>query len=253
MQTTAIPFYSNPAVWAVFVSVFAVFLSQMPPIKAWFKKAKLDLEVYSKISITHKVGNPNLQLHLIITNIGGRKVRIKDITVFLSRDKKDLVSLPAQNYLQNQNDPNTLLFTTFSLLPNQEWAHIANFLNFFEREEEKEYQNFHGEMVADYSEKAKNLKDESAGHLIEHPKDLNVKALEFFNSKFVWQSGEYLMKVNVTTTESRANVSKEYRFTMFESHTEQLKEITKEYKLGGGIWWDPKNAKVSIVLPITEA
>ncbi len=157
MQGTEIPLYLDWSFWAVIVAFIAVLLSQIPPIKELVKKAKLDLEVYSKISITHKVGNPNLMLHLIITNIGGRNIRIKDICVSLSRDGKVLFLLPAQNYLQNQNDQNTLLFTTFSLVPNQEWAHIANFLNLFDRVDEKKYQDIEGDMIADYRAKAKEL------------------------------------------------------------------------------------------------
>ena len=139
MQATEVPFYLNWSFWAVFVAFIAVILSQVPPIKQLIKKAKLDLEAYSKISITHKLGNPNLQLHLILTNSGGRDVRVQDISILLSRDNKEVDNLPALNYLQNQNDKNTLLFTTFSLSPNQEWAHITNFLNMYNREDEKKY------------------------------------------------------------------------------------------------------------------
>jgi len=132
MQPVVIPFYENPAVWAVF-------LSQMPPMKAWFKNAKLDLEAYSKISITQKLGNPNLSIHLLLTNIGGRKVRIRGLNISLSRDGNKLAILHANNFLQNQSDQNPLLFTTFSLAPNQEWAHITAFLNAFNREDENEF------------------------------------------------------------------------------------------------------------------
>jgi len=133
MAGTEIPIYLNWSFWAVVVAAIAVVLSQIPPIKELLKKGKLDLEVYSKTSITHRVGNPNLQLHLILSNVGGRNIRIKDITVSISRDGNNLATLPAQNYLQNQNDQSTLLFTTFSLKPGEEWAHITNFLNFFNR------------------------------------------------------------------------------------------------------------------------
>ena len=102
MQPPSNPLYLDWSFWAATVAVIAVILSQLPPIKVWFEKAKLDLEVYSKISITNKLGNPNLQLHLILTNIGGRKARIKDINVSLSRDGKELPSLPAVNFQQNQ-------------------------------------------------------------------------------------------------------------------------------------------------------
>ncbi len=239
MQATEIPFYFNWSFWAVIVALIAVFLSQIPPIKHLLKKAKLEIEPYSKINITHKLGNPNLQLHLILTNIGGRKIRVKDINISLSRDNKHLITLPALNYLQNQNDQTNLLFTTFSLLPNQEWAHITNFLNTYNREDEKEYHIIEGDMIADYREKQKELNGNKDGHEIEHPKELIDKAFSFFNSKFIWEAGEYQMKIDVKTNNDIANISKEYRFTIFETQTEQLKAITEYYRLGGGIWYDP--------------
>jgi len=252
MQPTEVPLYLNWSFWAVIVALIAIFLSQVPPIKELIKKAKLDLEAYSKISITHKVGNPNLQLHLMLTNIGGRNVRIKSINIHLSKDDKHITTLPAQNYLQNQNDQSTLLFTTFRLSPNQEWAHITNFLSLFSREDEIKYHQLEGEMKADYRINAKELKTKES-HNVEHPQKLIKDAFTFFNSKFIWESGEYGLRLEVTTDKNIANISKDYRFTIFESHTEQLKEITNYYKLGGGIWYDTKGIQTSIMLPITEA
>ena len=253
MQSTEIPFYLDWSFWAVFIAFIAVFLSQIPPIKQLIKKAKLDLEAYSKISITHKLGNPNLQLHLILTNTGGRNVRVKDISISISRDGKEITTLPALNYLQNQNDQNTLLFTTFKLEPSQEWAHITNFLNIYNREDEKKYQHIEGEMIADYRKNKKELDDNKEGHEIEHPKALVDKAFDFFNSKFVWEPGEYNMTIVVKASNDIANTSKKYRFTIFESHTERLKVITDYYKLGGGIWYDPSRLQTSVILPISEA
>lgn len=68
-EPASVPLYLNWSFWAVVVALCAVVLSQIPPIHLLLKKAKLDLELYSRIHLTHKVGNPNLQLHLIISNI----------------------------------------------------------------------------------------------------------------------------------------------------------------------------------------
>lgn len=113
--------------------------------------------MYSKISITHKVGNPNLQIHLIVNNIGGRKVRVKGITASITKDGELITTLPAQNYLESQSGQNTLLFTPFSLNPSEEWAHIINLLNFFNREDEQEYRRLEAKMLANYRSKKKYI------------------------------------------------------------------------------------------------
>lgn len=251
MGTTAIPLYLDWSFWAVMASAAAIILSQLPPIHILIKRAKIELELYSKISITHKVGNPNLQLHLIIGNIGGRKIRIKDLIATIERDGKPLITLPAQNYLQNQTDQNTVLFTTFSLKPGDEWAHIVNLLNFFNREEESEYRKLEAKMLSDFREKQSQHKEEP-----KTPIELDTSVVEpsriFFDKHFIWRAGEYLLKVNIIADQDTANVTKTYRFTIFESHEEQLKAITEHFKFGGGIWWDPK-IQTNVILEIKEA
>jgi hypothetical protein len=260
MQPAVIEIYENPAFWAVLVSIISIFLSQVRPVKEWFKKAELDLEVYSKISITQKIGNPNLSLHLLLTNIGGRKIRVKALNVTLSKDGNEFISLPASSFLHNQSDQNPLLFTTFSLLPNQEWAHIVNFLNAFDRDDENVFHALEKNMLDNYREQTKELKENEKDKeklkeklaLIEHPEDLTNQALAFFKSKFIWDSGEYFLKINVVTYDDEVSISKSYNFTIFESQTEQQKESTEQYKYGGDIWWDLKKLKHTNI-PIREA
>jgi hypothetical protein len=251
LEEVTIPLYLNWSFWAVVVAAIAVLLSQLPPMRVWFRKAKLDLELYSKISITHKVGNPNLQIHLLLSNIGGRKVRIKDISASLTRDGALVATLPAQSYLQHQNDQSTLLFTTFSLKPNEEWAHIVNLLNFYNRDDENEYRSMEGKMLADFRQKRAAIAEEPKTPL-EIDNALVKPFHDFFNSHFIWNAGEFQLTVNVATDQQKANISTSYRFTVFESHTDQLKAITEHYKYGGGIWWDP-NIQTSVILEIKEA
>lgn len=247
------PFYLDWAFWAVVAAGISIILSQLPPVLSWFKIAEIDLDVYSKVSITHKVGNPNLQLHLIITNVGGRKVRVEDINVTLTREGGELVSLPAQNYLQNQHDEKVSLLVPFSLSPTKEWAHIVNFLNYFDRIDGNNYQRIEDEMRKHLRDNLETLR-EQPDPIFEHDSALVTEAIEFFNSQFIWESGEYIMFVNVCTSDELANISKEFRFTIFESHTDQLKKITEDYKAGAGIYWTPSNpsSPLNVILPISE-
>jgi len=68
-------FYENWAFWTVLIAAIAIILSQIPPIHILWKKAKLDIELYSRIIVTHKVGNPNLLCPLILSNVGGEKAQ----------------------------------------------------------------------------------------------------------------------------------------------------------------------------------
>lgn len=252
MEVASTPLYLDWSFWAVVVAAIAILLSQLPPVHQLLKKPMIDFELYSKIIITHKVGNPNLQLHLLISNIGGRKVRIKNIDASIERDGIRIVILPAQNYLQNPNDQSTVLFTSFSLNPGEDWGHIINLLNFFGREDEKQYRELEAKMLADFRKKHAEIKEE--------PKDpielesQNVQPFhDFFKRHFIWLPGEYKLTVNILTDQESANISKSFRFTVFESHSDQLKAITEQFKYGGGIWWDPKDIRTGVIIDIKEA
>src|SRR5438132_749783 len=104
MTVSHVPIYLDWTFWAVVMSATAILLSQLPPMRLWFRRAKVDVEPYSMIHISHKIGNPNLQLHLILSNLGGRDALIKGITLSLTRDGQPVASLPAVSYLETPND-----------------------------------------------------------------------------------------------------------------------------------------------------
>ena len=51
--STIAPFYLDWTFWAVVVSFVAVILSQLPPVHLLLKPKRLDVEVHSRIQITH--------------------------------------------------------------------------------------------------------------------------------------------------------------------------------------------------------
>lgn len=71
MANETIPLYLDWSFLAVVVAAIAIVLSQLPPVHLWFRSARLDIEPYSRIHITHRVGNPNIQLHLILAMLAG--------------------------------------------------------------------------------------------------------------------------------------------------------------------------------------
>ena len=121
------PFYADWKFWSFIASGVAIVLSQLPPVRVLVRSAGLTVEAYSHMFVTHKYGNPNGQLHLIVLNSGGRKVRVTAINMFASPGTGKPFAMPASTYYQKQGDPATVLFTPFSLLPGEEWAHIVNF------------------------------------------------------------------------------------------------------------------------------
>jgi len=251
MTEVTIPLYLNWAFWAVVIAALAILLSQLPPIHMLLKRAKLDMEIYSLIHITHRVGKPNLQLHLILSNIGGKAVKIKGISATIKRNGKQIAILPAQNYLQNPNDDTTTrLFTSLSLKPKEEWTRIANFFNYFSRNEEKEYRSAKLNLKENIFEKRKLLQDKD--ELVEADSKYLPPFMKMFNDKFLWNADEYEIQVSVKAKPEKANIQKNYRFTLFESDEEELSKYKDDFKYGAGIFYDSEN-HLGIIVQITEA
>ena len=209
-------FLNNWSFWAVVVASISVLLSQIPPIHEILKGAKLDLGIYHRITITHKIGNPNLQVYLLLSNLGGQKVKVVGINAIISRSESDEINLPAQNYYQKKNDQDTVIFTRFNLDPNEEWGHITNFLKFFDREDEKAYLKMENDLRADYRIYKENSKTSGDNtEVYEHPKKLVEPVFQFYDKNYFWKAGEYSMSINIITDNQSANITKNFRFTIF--------------------------------------
>ncbi|MGD0037817.1 MAG: hypothetical protein ABSC53_11055 [Bacteroidota bacterium] len=249
-QTLSTPLYLDWSFWAVLVAAVALVLSQLPPIHTLLMRAKLELELYSRMHITHKVGNPNAQLHLIITNVGGRPIKVKRITLAFRRDGKDVAVLPAQNYYQNPGDSATVLLVGFALKSKEEWAHTVGFLNYFSRPDEKRYRDAEALLKKDIFEKRKLIKNKT--RIVEAERNHVTDFLHLFDEKFIWLAGDYELRVSVECSDKRANTSKDYRFTLFESDSNTLSSSKSDYKLGDGIYWDSGNHP-GVIVQIVEA
>lgn len=249
-QLLQTPFYLDWKFWSAAVAFLALVLSQLPPLHVLFRRAKLDAEAYSQMHITHKIGNPNAQLHLILSNAGGRELRIRAIELQFKRGSEDTFVLPAKNYLQLPGDKEAVLLTSFKLKPGEEWAHIVNFLNFFSRPEDKLYKQLESNLRQDILAKREALADKND---IVFADDANVTPLlTFFEKKFRWMPGEYEMTLRVQTDPPNAMSDKHYRITLFESDSKELEDYRNDYKYGYGVSIDSAR-HLGVLVPLSEA
>ncbi len=248
----SVPFYENWTFWTAFAAVLALILSQLPPLRELLKGARLDMDVYSRIPITHRDGNPNIQVHLVLKNIGGKSIKIKSAIITLVREGKEVASLPAQNFLKNPNNPDSMIpFVSFNLRPKDDWAYLINFLNYFSRENEKKYRAAES-AIKERIYQIKNLPENKEKDEVLEAEDTYIKPfIELFNELFIWQAGEYEMRIRVDTDPGKAAIHKTYRFTLFESDSNSLRKHKDYYKTGEGIFWGGDHVK-GIIVQIVE-
>lgn len=244
------PFYLDWTFWSTLVALIAIVLSQLPPIYLLLKPRRIEVEVNSRILITHKIGNPNVGLHISVRNDGGRELRIRDIGLRISRDGKQLMSMSAQNYFEEVNDPTSTLFVPFSLKPNEYWSHVIYFLNFFDRSTEKLYRASETALKNDIFEKLK-AKDKEDKSPVKADETLVEPFRKLFERLFIWEPGEYIVELMVDTEPQSAMYAKAYRFTLYESDTEELKKFVNDYPYGGGIYYNIE-AHTGVAVPLSE-
>ena len=234
MPPTQSPVYLDWQFWSAVVAFLALFLTQLPPVKLWFRKSKLEVEVHSRVQLTHKVGNPNLGMYVGIRNIGGREVRVRSITVALARDGNALGVYPIINFFETPISTSAVLFVPFTLSPSETWAHGSNFLRLFDRNTEKFYRERESELRSNIQRKLA-ARTENDKELVVADTEYVEPFLEMFNRMFVWLPGEYTLDLQIEVESGKTAFVKRYRFTLFESDSEELRSHTDDFKHGGGL------------------
>jgi hypothetical protein len=248
-QITPTPLYFDWQFWSAVVAALALLLSQLPPLHVLFRKARISCEAFSRMHITHKVGNPNAQWHLIIENTGGRTLRVKAISLTFRKAGGVQFDLPAQNYLRTPDSTDTIMFTPFRLAPGEEWSHIINFFSWFTRDDEKEYRRLESDIRSDILSQKED--PENKDSLCEANSVTVEELTNFFHSHFKWAAGEYDLGLKVVTDHDQANITRNFRFSLFESESKELADYVEMYRFGAGVYW-VSPAQPGLIVPVHE-
>jgi hypothetical protein len=248
------PVYLNWEFWSAICAGLALVLSQFPPVATWLKPRRLlEVETLSRIVITHKIGNPNLGLYVSVRNGGKSDVRVRSMNLAVKRDEVDLGTFPAQNYYETMTSKETTLFVAFSIKPGETWAHTVNFLRIFDRGTEKWYRQSESKLRENIQTKiaARDASiPEKPKTLIEAEPELVQPFLTFFDKNFAWFPGEYFVNLTISTDYSPTAVVKKFRFTLYESDSNDLRSLADDYKYAAGINWDRKDRSTAFFIPI---
>jgi hypothetical protein len=244
-----VPLYVDWQFWSAIAAIVAIVLSQIPPVHVFLRKPKLQCEAFDRLYITHKVGNPNAQWHLIIENTGGSTIRINSISLTFRRAGNQAFTLPAQNYLRTPDATESVMLTPFRLAPGEEWAHVISFFNLYTRDDDKEYRRLESSIRTDILGQ-KEL-SENKDRLCEATPNSIELAMSFFKSHFKWDAGEYDLELTVETDREKASLKHKYLFSLFEAESTELRGYSDIYKYGAGVYWDSP-AQPGLNVPVRE-
>lgn len=225
------PWYSDWTMWSFVVAFAALALSVIPYLRR-FSKARLEIDVYQRIFLTHKVGNPNAQLQVMLTNTGGKRVRVRGMSLDMRRAGEAAFTLKAITYLHSPNDSDGILLAPFSLQVEQEWGHLVNFYQINTQQDQRTFRNFQKAIRDNIRSQRVGMPDSAPD--VAAPPELAAPALEYFNRKFKWYEGEYEVTLNVSTDADLAP-AKKLRLTIFEIDSRELEDCKNQLQFGRDI------------------
>ena len=250
MPPTPNPIYLDWQFWSAVIAILALVLSQLPPVYLLFRPRRLEVEVHSRVQITHKIGNPNVGMVVSVRNTGGRELRVRSLQISIARDGISLGTFPIQNYFESPSSQSSVLFIPFSLRPGEVWAHGANFLNFFDRSTEKYARASEAALGVDIRNKVQARPKGDDQAVIAEP-ELVKPFMDLFQRLFMWVPGEYIIELSVIAEPGTASFSSRYRFTMYESDSIELVSHTEDYKFGGGLSYNV-DRHMGVFVPISK-
>ncbi|AQQ35440.1 hypothetical protein A8E96_25305 [Burkholderia cenocepacia] len=196
------------------------------------------MDLYDTLAISHKIGYPTVQLHIRLQNIGAREVKVSRIAVTLKRDGQVLQTMSARNTVQPTGP--ALLFAPFKLQGREEWVQIANFFMPFTREDDRVYRTAEHALRTNIHAKIHAL-NEPHRRAVEADADLVVPFTAMFDAHFNWLPGQYDVDISTETEPAAAALKQSYRFILFESDTQALRDLAQDYKLGAGVYFNNTN------------
>jgi hypothetical protein len=230
------PLLLDWAFWAAVLALVAIVLSQIPPILTIIRRANVEIELYTHVYLTHQFGNPNVQLHVILRNTGGRSIRIKAMRLRIKRDNNEVATLLAQNYLPDPTDfKKQVLFTRVQLDSDAEWAHSVNFFNYFPREDQNTLRAAEAALREFYT--VITRLPENADRIVEADPPLIAPFQNLFRQRFIWKPGEYEVRLEVEDSDGNLARQKNFNLTLFETDSNDLARISEGYRTGDGITW----------------
>ncbi|MBW5818887.1 hypothetical protein H0I68_14450 [Yersinia kristensenii] len=232
-------------------AVIAVILSQLPPVKTWLKKKKPLVTVGRFLSVTHFIGQPELQLYVSILNDSHSSIRIHNIEVVLTKFGKDKISLPVFSIFERTENNLQKAFSPFTLKSDSEWSHTLRFYAPFDGSEEQNFKklfyslkNNISELIIENNKKV----DSERLDLVEADNDIVEKLKEIYHLKRFWENAEYKLQLNVTTDSLSTSFQAEYDFFLSMPDVEFLESVIERYKYGSSILITDTNVFATVIV-----
>lgn len=221
--------FLNLNFWSLIIAFFALLVSLFPHIKHLLKGKNIDLDIHRKIMVYHWLGFPCLNIHLGLFNKGGTKVNIRSINLKITKDGNLIKSLKCEGFFETSVSQTANTFFPFDLPADDSWTHLCWFSMDIDRNREQKAKN--AILAVDMNIAEKIRANVVNNQPIEADKELVDNLVSLHNQNFIWETGEYFVEIQVDTN-PYVNISKIFRFTLFETDVNELNNYALDYKYG---------------------
>jgi hypothetical protein len=128
-----------------------------------------------------------------------------------------------------------ILLTSFDIKPDEQWNYLTCFHSNLERKDEKKYLESEQKLKDEITRQKDEFGEKHLGKVAE---EFTMPFIKLFDKMFNWKDGEYIVEITVETDELKANITKKFRFTIFESLAESLLRHKEGFEIGAGIYWE---------------
>lgn len=230
------------------VSITAIVLSQLPPLRTFISSPELSISLNKTLQVRHIVGDLDFLPYVQVSNTGGAPGVIGTIELIITRRDTPTFKkvLTAQSYFLKPASvglnqmPTAIPFGRIAVPPRETWDTYAEFF-------ETPSSARRIEMARMQSDVSKQVQDalrampQPNTKLAEISQDLFMDLSSNANARLKdFSIGEYMLMARVLPIEGTHALAEQcYTFAVYEGHISQLNAITEQYKYGAGIAFPP--------------
>jgi hypothetical protein len=240
---SATKWYRQTAFWAVIISVIALILSQLPPIRTWIPNQDVKIEVGNRIGFPSNMGIPGYQILVDLKNTGNRSLTISNLGLEVTYPNGTAKRVDAISYIKilpGQSEPQSFPITSIKLNAGEGWTEMVGFTATPSPSEEEEINRLRLQIYQSYLSKVKAMSPSqyNPSFPIEVDSKVVAEASNFFNQKFDLEKGIYKAAV-ICDINGRKATLKKFEFTLYDYHINMYKSQAEDYKYGWGVYAPP--------------
>ncbi|WP_145521964.1 hypothetical protein [Yersinia ruckeri] len=229
------------------VASLALLLSQIPPIRTFIGRRKPILTTTPAISITHYLGAPNIQLFLNIENDSPRSLKIKNISMQVTRLGTTNKTLPAFTIFEKPDSHIQTVFAPFTIKPESNWAKNVTFYAPFEGSVEQKLKSMQYKIRNSINNKRNAIQHLGADQpqpIVTADETYVQEAIAFYNANKFWEPGDYSINLSITTDSPKTSIQQRYIFLLTLPEINELDSAAERYKFGSTLTYADNTAWV---------